>query len=347
VIGSSATMRSEAGCQSGKRRAAWIGAAVLTLGLLAIGLSLSAARAQDHPNRPIRILIGSAAGGALDVEMRILGRSLPQVLGQDVVIENRPGGSGVIAGQVVASSPPDGNTLFAYAGDLFSVAALMPRTAFDANKQLVPISQISETPLVVVTGGHSKFSGVKGMVAAATASPHGLTYGTFAVASINNVVGQWIAKEAHIRLLNIPFRGGSEVVLATATGDVSLAIVAPAAVYPSMVNAGTVKIIGLTSTQRPSYLPTSWPTFAENGLPIDSTTFFGIFGPTGMSGATIARLNHGFETVLHDDAVGEQLRHVGAFAKYAGPAEFAKRIEVDRNRYDEIIQDMHMTDVGR
>jgi len=347
MIGSSATMQSEAGCRGARRRAAWTGAVGLALGLLAVGFALPAAHAQDHSNRPIRIVVGAAAGGGLDLQVRIIAQALPKVLGQEIVVENRPGGSGVIAGQVVASAPPDGDTLFAYGGDLFSVAALMPHTAFDANSRLVPISEITETPLLVVTGGRSPFSNVKGLIAAAKASPQGLTYATFAVASVNNVVGQWIAKEAHIKLLNVTFRGGPEAALATAAGDVSLAIVSPASVYPSMVNAGTVKVIGLTSAQHPSYLPASWATFADNGVPIDAYTFFGIFGPAGMSAAAIARLNHGFEVVLNDDAVGERLRRVGIFAKHLGPAEFAKRIETDKIRCDGIIQDMHMIDAPR
>ncbi len=158
MTGSTATMRSKGNRQHGMRRAAWIAAAALALGLVAIVTTPPAAQAQEHSNRPIRIIVGAGAGGGLDVQVRIIGQMLPKVLGQDIVIENWPGGGGVIAGQVVASAPPDGNTLFAYGGDLFSVAALMPHTSFDANKQLVPISQISETPLLVVTGGHSTFS---------------------------------------------------------------------------------------------------------------------------------------------------------------------------------------------
>jgi len=347
VIEPAPAKRSRACRQGWTRWAALIWAAALTLGFLGSGLTLPAARAQDHSNRPIRIIVGAAAGGGLDVQVRIIGQALPKQLGQDIVIENRPGGSGVIAGQVVASAPPDGNTLFAYAGDLFSVAALMPPAAFDPNKQLVPISQISETPLLVLTGGHSPFSDVKGLIAAANASPQGLTYATFAVASVNNVVGQWIAKEAHIKLLNITFRGGPEAALAAAAGNVSLAIVSPAGVYPSMVNAGTVKVIAITGARHPSYLPASWPTLAESGLPIDANTFFGIFGPAGMSQAAIARLDRAFQAVLNDETVRERLQHVGIFAQHRGSAEFAKRIETDRNRYDRIIQDMHMIDAQR
>ena len=347
MIGIPAVARLEPGRRSRTRRAGWIGTSALLLGILfAAGLALPA-HTQDHPNRPLRIIVGAGAGGGLDVQVRIIGQALPKVLGQDVVIENRPGGGGVIGGQVVASAPPDGNTLFAYANDLFSVAALMPRMNFDANKQLVPISEISETPLLVITGGHSTFGDVKGLIAAAKASPQGLTYATFAVASINNVVGQWIAKQAHVKLLNVTFRSGPEAALATAAGNVSFAIVSPAGVYPSMVNAGTVKVIATTGAQRPSYLPASWPTLADYGLPIDAHTFFGIFGPAGMSAAVLARLDHAFEVVLNDAAVRERLNHVGIFAQHLGPAEFAKRIETDKNRYDGIIQEMHMIDAQR
>jgi tripartite-type tricarboxylate transporter receptor subunit TctC len=340
------TIRSQIRRQDWTRRAVWTGTAA-SLGLLAAGLTLPVAHAQDNPNRPVRIVVGAAAGGGLDVQVRIIGQALPKVLGQDVVIENRPGGGGVIGGQVVASAPPDGNTLFAYAGDLFSVAALMPRSAFDPNKQLVPLAQISETPLMVITGGRSPFSDVKGLIAAANSGPQGLTYATFAVASINNVVGQWIAREAHIKLLNVPFRGGPEAALAAAAGDVSLAIVSPAGVYPAMVNAGTVKVVAITGAKHPLYLPSTWPTLAESGLPIDASTFFGIFGPAGMSEAAIARLDRAFQAVLDDPAVRERMQHVGIFAQYQGSAEFGKRIETDRNRYDRVIQDMHMIDAQR
>lgn len=318
------------------------------LALLCLGpASPALAQVQPHPNKPIRIIVGSAAGGSLDVQARIIGQALPKVLGQHIVIVNRPGGNGIIGGQLVASAAPDGNKLFAYGGDLFSVGALMPGSDFDANNQLVAISQISESPLLVVTGARSPFNDVKGMIAAAKAGARGLTYATFAVASVNNVVGQWIAKEARIRLLNVTYRSGAEAALAAAAGDVSLAIVSPASVFPSLVSAGAVKVIALTSVQHPSYLPASWPTLAENGLPIDASTFFGIFGAAGMSHAAVARLDRAFGTVLNENSVRERLRQVGMFAQHLGPAELAMRIKADKRHYERIIEEMHMVDALR
>ncbi len=347
MIGSCFTMPRDARRQGRTRRAAWIGIAMPVLGFLAAGLLAPAAYAQDHSTRPVRIIVGALAGGGLDVQVRIIGQALPKLLGQDIVIENRPGGGGVIAGQIVASAPPDGNTLFAYGGDLFSVAALMPPTAFNPNKQLVPIAQISETPLMVITGGRSGFSDVKGLIAAAKASPQGLTYATFSVASVNNVVGQWIAREAQIKMLNVSYRGGPEAALAAAAGNVSLAIVSPAGVYPSMVDAGSVKIIATTGARRAKYLPASWPTLSESGLPIDASTFFGIFGPAGMSAAAISRLDHTFQVALNDETVRQRLQQVGIFAQHQSSTEFARRIETDRYRYDRVIQEMHMMDAQR
>ena len=329
------------------RRGVYIFAA-WALALLCLGpAGPTLAQAQLQPKKPIRITVGSAAGGSLDVQARIIGQALPKVLGQSIVIENRPGGNGIIGGQLVANATRDGSRLFAYGGDLFSLGALMPRSDFDAGNQLVAVSQISESPLLVVTGGRSPFNDVKGMIEAANAGPQGLTYATFAFASVNNVVGQWIAKEAHIKLHNVTYRSGAEAALAAAAGDVSLAIVSPASVFPSLVGAGAVKVIALTTEQRPSYLPASWSTLAESGLPIDASTFFGIFGAAGMPDAAITRLDRAFNTVLSDDAVRQRLRQVGMFAEHLGPAELAKRIKADRRRYERIIEEMHMVDALR
>ena len=349
MIGWSATVQSGASRRGRTRRATRIAttAAAFSVGLFAVGLGMPTAQAQDHSSRPIRIIVGAGAGGSVDIENRIIGQALGAYLHQDVVVEDRPGGGGVIAGQVVAGAPPDGNTLFAYAGDLFTTASLMPPTAFNPNKQLVPVSQLSATPLAIVTGARAPFNDIKGMIAAAKAGPKSFTYATFAVASVNNVVGQWIAKEAQIKLLNVTYRSGPEAALATAAGDVTLAITSPASVYPSLTNAGTVKVLAITSAERPSYLPASWQTLAQNGLPIDVTIYLGLFAPAATPSAVIARLDHGLSVVLNDDAVRQRLVKVGIFPKYLGPAGFLSRVQTDKARYDQIITEMHMVDAQR
>jgi tripartite-type tricarboxylate transporter receptor subunit TctC len=340
-------MRRLAGCRGWAGRAAWIGAGAFLAGLVAAGLGLPAAHAQDHPKRPIRIIVGAGAGGSVDIENRIVGQALGDFLHQDVVVEDRPGGGGVIAGEVVASAPPDGNTLFAYAGDLFTTASLMPPMAFDPNKQLVPIGQLSATPLAIVAGARAPFNDIKGMIAAAKASPRSFTYATFAVASVNNVVGQWIAKEAHIKLLNVTYRSGPEASLAAAAGNVTLAITSPASVYPSLTKAGTVKVLAITSAEHPSYLPASWQTLAQNGLPIDVTIYLGLFAPAATPGPVVARLDHALSVILNDEAVRQRLVKVGIYPKYLGPAGFLSRVRTDKARYDQVISEMHMLDAQR
>ena len=318
------------------------------LALLTPGLAYPAsAQTLPHSSRLVRIMIGGGAGGSLDVETRIIAQALGDFLHQDVVIENRPGGGGIIAGEAVANTPPDGNTLFSCAGDLFTVASLMRRATFDPNKRLVPIAQMSATPLAVVTGGRAPFNDVKGMIAAAAASPQGFTYATYAVASVNNVVGQWIAKQANIKLLNITYRTGPEAALATAAGDVTLAITSPVSVYPSLTNAGTVKVIGITSAEHPSYLPMSWQTLAENGMPIDVAVYIGLFAPAGTPSPIVARLDHALSAVLKDVMVRRRLLRVGIYPKYLGPADFLARVQTDKIHYERIIAEMHMMDAQR
>jgi tripartite-type tricarboxylate transporter receptor subunit TctC len=348
VIRSSATAPTEVNRRSWMRRAAWIwSGALLIVGLFAAGLGPPATHAQDHSNRPIRILVGAGAGGSLDVETRIIAQALRDVLHQDIVVEARPGGGGVVAGELVASAPPDGNTLFSYAGDLFTTASLMPAISFNPNTQLVPVAQMSSTPLAVVAGARAPFDDVKGLIAAAKASPQSFTYGTFAVASVNNVVGQWIAKEAHIKLLNVTYRSGAEAALAAAAGNVTLAIVSPAAVYPSLTNAGTVKVIGITSAERPSYLPASWQTFAQNGIPVDVAIYLGLFAPAATPNSIVDRLDRALSVVLDDETLRQRLAKVGIYPQYLGPAGFLSRVKTDKASYDRVITEMHMLDAQR
>ena len=310
--------------------------------LLALQLALGAAQAQDYPTRPVRMIVGAPAGGSIDVEARIIGQKLGDVLGQTMVIENRPGASGTVGAEVAARAAPDGYTMFLYAGDFITVSALMTHTTFDPNKELLPLAMVSDNPLVIVAGANAPFSDVKGMIAAAKASPSGLTYATAGVATSNNVIGQWIAVEAHIKLLHVPYRGGPEATRGAIAGDVNLAIISPASVYPALTDAGKVKVIALTGDGHPSYLPSSWPTLVENGLPIRATLFTGVFGPLGMPDTIVSRIDRALSVVLQDDAVRKRMIKVGFNPEHADAGAFAARIRDDKAHYERIIRDVGM-----
>jgi tripartite-type tricarboxylate transporter receptor subunit TctC len=312
------------------------------LAFFALGLVLTTARAQDYPTRAIRMIAGAIPGGSVDLGARIIGQKLGDVLGQQIVIENRPGASGMIAAESVAKANPDGYTILWEAGDFITVSSLMPHTTFDPNKGLLPLAMVSNGPLVIVARSDAPFSDVKELIATARSKPSGLTYATYGIATGNNVVGQWIAVETQTKLLHVPYRSGPDAVLGAATGDVDIAIIAPASVYPTFTEAKKVKVIALTGTERPSYLPSSWPTLIESGLPIDATVFFGVFGPVGIPDPIISRVDEAIDLILQDQSVRERLVHAGFNPEYMASSPFAKRIRADKTRYDRIIRQVGM-----
>ena len=228
----------------------------------ALAVASVVANAQDYPSQPIRLVVGYPAGGSIDVGARLIGQKLSDILGQPFVIENRTGASGAVAAEFVARSVPDGYTILLQPGDFFTTASLLPNLTFDPNKDLLPIAMVTDNPLVIAAAAHAPFNTVKEFIAAAKISPTGFTYATVGVATSNNVVGQWIGLETHAKMVHVPYRSGPDAALATISGDVNVVITSPASIYPGLVDAGKVKVIALTGTDHPSYLPASgrrWP----------------------------------------------------------------------------------------
>lgn len=296
-----------------------------------------AARAQDYPNRPIRMIVGFPPGGVVDLAARLVGQKLGELLGQQVVIENRGGASGMIGAQAAAKAPADGYTLLLNPGDFITLRLLMPHSDFNPAKELLPIAIVSENPMAIVAGGNAPFSTVPGMIAAAKAHANGLTYATPGVSTSNNIVGLSLAEAAHIKLVQVPFRGGADAAVAVAAGDVALGVFSPTAVYPSFVDADKIKIIAL-SGDRPSFLPSSWPTLAENGLKIDVTLWNGIFAPAGVPQPIVVRLEEAIREAVENDSVQKRMNQAGTEAKYLAQAAFIDRIRFDTARFDRVIR---------
>ena len=308
------------------------------LAFAALGLALIAAQAQDYPTKPIRMIVAAPPGGGLDVAARLVGQKLGDLLGQQIVVEYRPGASGVIGAQAVARAAPDGYTLLFFTDDLFTIPSLLPQMDFDPNKDFLPVTTISSNPLVVAAYANAPFSNVKELLDAAKASPNGLAYAVPNQGSVNHVIGKLIAAAAHVQLLPVPYRGGTEAVLGIASGDVPLGIVSASSVYPGFVNAGKIKVIALTGERRPSFLPSSWSTLAENGLPIDVTLSVGLFAPTGTPDAIVSRLDQAVGPVLQDDSVRKRMNDAGLSPEHLGQAAFAERIRIAAARYGLIIR---------
>lgn len=314
-------------------------AAILALALLP---AIHAARADDYPTKAIRLIVPFPPGGGIDVAARIFQEKLGSILGQQIIIENRPGASGAVGAQFVSKAEPDGYTLLFCAGDFITIPQLMPQMTFSPAKELLPVAMVTNSPMILVASGSAPFSDVKGFLAAAKASPNGLSYATPGQGTVNNVIGQWIAVSAHIKMLQIAYRGGPAAAAGIAAGEVPVGIVQPPAVYPGLVDAGKIKVIALTGAKRPDFVPASWPTLAENGLPIDATLWLGMFAPLKTPEAIVARIDRAISQIVQDPDIRKRMNDAGINPEHIGPAAFAEKIRSDTARYDAIIQQAGM-----
>jgi tripartite-type tricarboxylate transporter receptor subunit TctC len=309
------------------------------LALVALLAAVSLLQAQVHSNRPIRMIVGFPPGGVVDAAARIVGDKLGDLLGQPVVIENRPGASGTLAAGMVVKAAPDGHTLFLCPGDLITLAALKPHMDFDPGAQLRPIAMISSNPLVVVASAKAPFNSIKEMLDAARTSPRALEYATPGPGTENHVIGEWIATAAHVRLLHVPYNGGAAAGNGVAGGFVPLGIFSPPVVYPALIDAGKVKVLALTGKERPPFLPTSWPTLIESGLPVDSTNWLGVFAPPSTPDEIVARIDAALAHAVEDTTVRKRMNDFGMTPKHLGPTAFAAAIRADTAIYAQIIRE--------
>jgi tripartite-type tricarboxylate transporter receptor subunit TctC len=295
------------------------------------------ARAEEYPSRPIHLIVTYPAGGVADLAARAVSQPLGEILGQQIVVENRPGASGTLGASDVARANPDGYTLLLTPGDFIVMPSLAPQMSFDPNKDLIPIAMVSSNPLVVGANIDAPFNNVAELIKAAKAQPGKIAYGTPGTGSSDHVAGAWMAIEAHIDLMQVPYRGGPATANGVATGEVPLGVVSPPSIRP-LIDAGKVKVIALTGKNRPQALPKSWPTLYESGLPVDAILWNGIFAPAGTPPAIVKKLEDALIKTQADPRVRVRLNTAGIDVEAViGPA-FAELIKNETTRYTEIIK---------
>jgi tripartite-type tricarboxylate transporter receptor subunit TctC len=316
--------------------------AAAALVILALIFAMPTARAEGYPDKAIHLIVPYPAGGGIDVVARIFQKKLGDILGQQIIIENHPGASGAVGAQFVAKAEPDGYTLLFCASDFISIPQLMPDMAFDPMKDLLPIAMVTNSPMVLAASADAPFDDFKQFLNVAKASPKGLTYATPGQGTLNNVVGQWIAVSAQIKLLPVAYHGGAAAAEGVAAGDVPLGILQAAAVYPALVAAGKAKIIALTGAKRPDFVPATWPTLAESGIPIDATLWLGLFASQGTPDAVVSRIDQAIGQIVQDPDIRQRMHDVGISPEHVGAASFAEKIRGDAARYDAVIRQAGM-----
>ena len=231
-----------------------------------------AAHAQSYPNKPVKLVVGFAPGGAADTVARALGEHLGRALGQPVVIENRAGAGSSIAAEHVAKSTPDGYTVLIASPASISVnPALNPKLGYKPS-DLVPITKVSASPLIVVVNPGTNIMSVKELIAIAKKSPGKLNYATSGVGSAPHFGAALFSRVAGVEMVHVPFKGGAPAVVSVVAGDTQVSFATPPSVLP-MVKAGRLRALAVTSPQRSELMP-DIPGMSEAGLPEYSLSFW-------------------------------------------------------------------------
>jgi len=297
------------------------------------------AAAQDYPSRPITIVVPFSAGGGVDVMARLLAERLRDTLKQSIVVENKPGASGMLGAQYVTKAAADGYTLLlGSAGE----TAINPyvykgRMLYAPEKDLAPVSLVTRVPNVLVVGPSLKANNVGELVAQAKAHPGRLTYATSGVGNPQHLNGALLQSIAGIDMVHVPYKGAAGQLADVAGGSVDMTFVSYAAAKP-FIDAGRVKALAVTSAQRASFAP-DIPAIAETaGLSAYGLeNWFGLFAPASTPANVVDRINQAVGAALQDPQLAQRLRDQGGEPAPMPVAQFKQFIAHESQQYQAIV----------
>jgi tripartite-type tricarboxylate transporter receptor subunit TctC len=271
--------------------------------------ALSPAHAESWPTRPIKIVVGFAAGGANDLQARIIAQTLTERLGQPVIVENKPGAGGNMAAEFVASAAPDGHTLLlAPTSTLVLNAAVYSKLPYDPLQSFTHVIQVSRFPLHLAINASHPAKSVKDLIGYAKANPHKANYGSTAI--IFQLVTEFFNAQAGTQFVRVPFKSGAEMVTALLSGQVTMVFNEPAAMM-SHVATGSLRLLATTGRTRADEFP-QVPTMAEVGFPgIEFEALGGIVGPKNLPATVVKRLHAEIDTALITAEVRERFHSLG------------------------------------
>ncbi len=317
-------------------RAAW--ACLLSAPALYAGT----ADAQTWPAKPIRMIVPYSPGGSTDVVMRIISPRMSEILGQQVVVENRPGGSSTIGLDIAAKSAPDGYTLGIPNLTFGANPSLFKKMPFDTEKDLVPVSLVSIVTLVLTVHPSVPARSVKELIALAKSKPNSLNYGSAGNVSANHLATERFNYMTGTKMVHIPYKGGGPAVISIVSGETAILM----ATIPSSIQhfeSGRLIPLGVTSLKRNSALP-KIPSIAEAGVPgYEAIEWNGVVVPAGTPPAVITRLNQAIVKSLAIPEVKERIVSLGADPVGNTPEEFSAFIKKELATWSKVIKEVGIT----
>ncbi|MCC6533147.1 MAG: tripartite tricarboxylate transporter substrate binding protein [Burkholderiales bacterium] len=311
-------------------RSPMIGRALAIAALAWCALPLSAAAQSSYPNRPIRLIVPFAPGGTTEVLARIIAQKMAENLGQQLVVDNRPGAAGSLGTTLAVKSAADGYTLLltSLSPIVINVNMYAGKPPYDSEKDLTPISSIIKVPSVLAVHPSIPLRTLKDVIAFAKANPGKLSYGSSGAGGVNHLITELFRVAAGIELLHVPYKGAGPAVIALLAKEVDTVVSSPVAIMPQ-VRSGQIRPIAVSSAKR-SPAMADVPTISEAGVPgFEATAWYGLLGPGAMPQAIVERVRGALVKAMSTPVVSERLLSEGAAPESSTPEEFAKMIRTD------------------
>ena len=303
-----------------------------------VGISCSAHAQGAYPNKPIRLIVPFTPGGVTDTSARLIADQMTKRLGQQIIVENKPGASGNIGTSQVAQSDPDGYTLLlGFDGTMVINPHVFASVPFDAVKDFAPVGKIGDADLVIVAHPSVKANNINELIALSKSEPNGLNYGTSGLGSTPHIAGETLNMKTGSKLVHVPYKGGGQAMIDLQGVNIPLVFTAVAGALPH-IKAGRIKAIGVPSATRSPSLPDT-QTFIEAGLPnFLLASWVGILAPAKTPTAVITKLNSTLNDVLNDPDVKKRLEVLGVTATPGTPQAYGDQIKNDLASYAAVVK---------
>ena len=294
--------------------------------------------AQAYPSKPVKIVVGYSAGGAVDIVARTLGQSLAGSLGQAFIVENKPGAGTNIAVKQVIDAPPDGYTLMLAANALAANMSLYQPAPFDAEREMVAISLVGRVPVVIAANANVPYATVGKMIEAARAKPGSLAFASPGNGSTPHLAAELFARAAGMQLQHIPYRGGAQAITDVISGQVPLLAMNALEVSPH-VKSGKLKVLAVLSPNRSAIFPDA-PTIAESGFPgFEASVWYALMAPAATPRAIVTQLHAEVQKALKTPEVQQRMTAVGGEVLPGSMVMVAALISSERQRYEKLVRD--------
>ena len=297
------------------------------------------AAAQSYPSKTIRFLVGFAPGGSTDIVARLIAQELTKSIGQQVVVDNRPGAGSAIAAELTAKSPPDGHTIFACTTGVFAIMPfLYSRLGYNHEKDLVPVTQTGSLPYIIVLHPSLPARNVREFIALAKARPGQINFASSGIGTASHLSAEYFKNEAKLDLVHVPYKGTGNAMADLLAGQVVLMFDQPVSSLPH-VQAGKLKVLGITSLKRFQTLP-DIPTVAEQGLSgFEAISWAGVCAPGGTPRPIVDRLYSEIGKVLKVPDIRDRLLRDGIEPIGSTPEQFLQHTRSEAAKWGRVVRD--------